>query len=99
MGINNNAPIQLHPELNRDMMSSYINENFRKIYKGFNPLQISDGSNERILIGKYGTDSYGIVVSDTNGDKRILIGAHPTLGQSGIWVSKEGIDVIDELSA
>lgn len=28
---------------------------------------------------------------------RILIGSHPVDGHAGIWVSKDGVDVIDEL--
>lgn len=28
---------------------------------------------------------------------RILIGSHPTDGHAGLWISKTGIDVIEEL--
>ena len=97
MGINNNPPVQLHPDLDKQQSTAFINENFRKLSDGFNPLQISDGTNERVTIGKYATSQYGIVGTDIDGNRRILIGQAPDDGRSGIWVSKEGVDVVTEL--
>lgn len=53
-----------------------------------------------VTIGKYMAGRYGMVISDLDGRyRRILIGQHPIDGRAGSWVSKDGIDVIDELSA
>lgn len=97
MAVNNDPPIQLHPSLPRDLMTSYINENFRKLSDGFNPLQISDGNTNRLIIGRYTQGQYGIVGLDEDGVRRILIGQAPDDGRTGIWVSKDGVDVITEL--
>lgn len=97
MGINNSPPIQLHPYLDKNQTTAFINENFRKLSDGFNPLQISDGTSNRVTIGKYGTSQYGFLGTDSDGVRRILIGQHPVTGVSGIWVSKSGVDVITEL--
>jgi hypothetical protein len=97
MGINNSPPIQLHPDLDKNQTTAFINENFRKLSDSFNPLQMSDGTYERVTIGKYGVSQYGIVGTDTDGNRRILIGQAPDDGRSGIWVSKEGVDVVTEL--
>ena len=58
----------------------------------------ADGKN-RMVIGKWDAKQYGILGSDQNGIRRILIGQAPGDGRSGIWVSKEGVDVIEELEA
>ncbi len=52
-----------------------------------------------VIIGKYATERYGLVISDLDGAyRRILIGQHPVTGAAGIWVSIDGVDVITELS-
>ena len=43
-------------------------------------------------------NSQGFIYSDNSGLRRILMGAHPTDGRIGDWVSKPTIDVITELS-
>jgi hypothetical protein len=97
MGINNSPPVQLSPDIDKAQTTAFINENFRKISDSFNPLQISDGTNNRITLGKYAASQYGFVGTDTDGTRRILIGQSPDDGRSGIWVSKAGVDVITEL--
>lgn len=39
----------------------------------------------------------GLVYSEINGIKRILLGAHPVDGHIGEWITKIGTDVIKEL--
>lgn len=50
-----------------------------------------------VIIGKYRDGRYGLVISDSTGTRRVLIGQHPVDGRPGNWVSKDGIDVITEL--
>jgi hypothetical protein len=96
-GSNNLTPIQLQPNTNQSDTTAYLNENFRAISDALNPLRISDGSTNRILIGRYGQEQYGQVGYDSTGLRRILIGSAPDDGRIGIWVSKDGVDVITEL--
>ena len=98
MAANNDAPIQLHPDLDERNKTAFINENFRKLSDAFNPLRISDGSNDRIIIGRYEASEYGIVGVDKDGTRRCLIGVNPKTGAFGVYVSKPGVDVITELN-
>jgi hypothetical protein len=97
MAINNDPFIQLQPTIPQANQLAYINDNFRKLSDGFNPLIFSDGTSNRVVIGKYQKGQYGIIGTDVDGDRRILIGSAPDDGRIGIWVSKSGVDVIDEL--
>ena len=92
-----------------DMVRSLNKEQQVKVFKG------STGKSALVVgkyaDGSYGTAYYdvdGNLVSKSDGkqtifydssDARILIGQAPIDGRIGIWISKEGIDVIDELSA
>lgn len=98
MAANNEIPVQLHPSLDESTRTAYINENFRKISDSFNPLRISDGTSDRIVIGRYEGSEYGIVGSDADGTRRCLIGVNPATGDFGIYVSIAGVDVITELT-
>lgn len=97
MASNNEPPVQLHPNQDDSIRTAFINENFRKISDAFNPLRISDGSNDRIIIGRYDASEYGIVGTDEDGTRRCLIGVNPATGEFGIYVSIAGVDVITEL--
>ena len=68
MGVNNNAPINISPSLDKSQTAAYINENFRKISDAFNPLKISDGNFDRIIFGKYADGTYGIAYYDEYGN-------------------------------
>jgi hypothetical protein len=68
VGVNNNPPIQIHPEIDKSTMVAYINENFRKISDGFNPLIISDGRKDRLAIGRDKTGNYGVTYYNANGN-------------------------------
>lgn len=97
MASNNNPPVQLHPDLDQSTMVSYINENFRKQADAFNPFRISEGSQDRIIIGRYEQSRYGLIGLDEDGTRRILLGSAPDDGRIGFWISKEGQDVIELL--
>lgn len=74
-----------------DMVRSLNKEQQVKTFNGPN-------SEPAVIIGKYEQSRYGLVCSDTDGNRRILVGQAPDDGRPGVWVSKEGFDVIDELS-
>jgi hypothetical protein len=75
-----------------DMVRSLNKEQQVKVFKGANNINA-------IVTGKYADDRYGILISDASGLRRVLVGQHPVDGRPGNWISKDGIDVIDELSA
>lgn len=86
-----NSTVQNYGQIN-DMVRSLNKEQQVKTFNGLS-------GDTAVIIGKYSQGKYGLVISDTAGLRRILIGQHPLDGRPGNWVSKDGIDVIDELSA
>jgi hypothetical protein len=62
-----------------------------KVFKG-------PSNTNAVIIGKYYSPRYGLVIADDTGTRRVLIGQSPDDGRPGVWVSIEGVDVIDELS-
>lgn len=84
-----NAITQNYGQIN-DMVRQLNNEQVTKAFK-------QTGGNS-VITGKLPTtNSYGTLIYDSSNLARILIGTFN--GRVGIWVSKDGIDVIDELSA
>ncbi len=77
-------------ELN-DALRQFRNEQTTKTFR-------QPGGNA-IVNGRYAEGRYGNLFYDSNGVRRILIGQHPVDGHMGIWQSRDGIDVIDELSS
>jgi hypothetical protein len=74
-----------------DMMRQFNNEQQVKVFKGANNINA-------VVNGRYADGRYGLLISDDAGFRRILVGQHPIDGRPGNWVSKDGVDVIDELS-
>lgn len=62
-GQNQTAPVQLHPSIPQDQLVAMINQNFEALNQANMTRVISDGTNNRIIIGKLPDGSYGIVVS------------------------------------
>jgi hypothetical protein len=90
--ISTNSTPQNYGQIN-DMVRSLNNEQQVKVFKG-------TSGKPALTNGRYMDGRYGTVISDLDGTyRRILVGQHPTDGRPGIWISKDGIDVIDELSA
>lgn len=54
----------------------------------------TDGTIELVKLS-----NIGLLYSEINGLRRILIGAHPVDGHIGEWITKSGTDVITELSS
>lgn len=73
-----------------DMIRSLNKEQQVKSFKGPN-------NTNAVIIGKYNDERYGLLISDSTGTRRVLIGQHPVDGRPGNWVSKDGVDVITEL--
>ena len=90
--ISTNSTPQNYGQIN-DMIRSLNNEQQVKTFKG-------TSGKPALVTGKYMNNRYGIVISDPDGVlRRILIGQHPTDGRPGVWISKDGVDVITELSS
>ena len=90
--------IPLGPGMDSATRDNAINNNFRQIEaeNRTKTIKNSEGKNQ-LTIGMYGNSRYGIVGYDLDGTPRILIGSAPSDGRIGIWVSKPGINVIEEL--
>ena len=100
MASNNIVPVQLTPDINNSDKVAYINENFRAIGEAFNPIRMSDGSNDRVVIGRYVHSTgvyYGYFGFDDDGTLVKYEGINPATGKYGSYITKTGLDVIDEL--
>lgn len=94
------APVKLTPQMDSSTLTNAINDTFNQIEteNRVKVIRDSDGL-DRMVIGQWDNTNYGILGSDPKGIRRILIGQNPKTGASGIWVSKENVDVIAELMA
>lgn len=63
MAVNSNPPIDLDPSMDEGHKLTFINQNFHSLADSLNPYRLSDGSNDRLLIGKDSTGSYVVKVS------------------------------------
>lgn len=92
------SPIQSVPSTDYATFVNNTNANFRQIEaENRSKTILNEQGVEQLTIGRYAPEKYGIVGYDTDGVRRILIGAAPNNGRIGIWVSKPGIDVITAL--
>lgn len=73
-----------------------IDSNFRQLAAENQTKTISQNGGTALQMGKLKNGTYGILLSDTNNTRRILVGFH-TDGQPVIAVSKGGVDVLDAL--
>lgn len=88
--IPSNANMQQALQLiNRDLMALDAEATTKK-YK--------QAGGNAVVMGRLPNKKYGIALSDTGGKQRILLGQHPKDGHIGLWITKEGIDVMDELN-
>lgn len=73
-----------------NMVRQLNNEQITKAFR-------QSGGNS-VVTGKLPFDGgYGTLIYDSNNIARILIGTSPA-GNIGIWATKEGVDVLDELN-
>lgn len=75
--------------INRDLMALDAEATTKK-YK--------QAGGNAVVMGRLPNKKYGIALSDIGGKQRILLGQHPKDGHIGLWITKEGIDVMDELN-
>ena len=75
--------------INRDLMALDA-EATTKRYK--------QAGGNAVVMGRLPNKKYGITLSGIGGKERILLGQHPKDGHIGLWITKEGIDVMDELN-
>lgn len=75
-----------------DMTRQLNKEQQVKVFKGPN-------NTNALINGRYSDTKYGTLISDSTGIRRILLGQHPVDGRPGLWISSDGVDVIDELEA
>ena len=74
-----------------------INNNFMMLDAETYSKTISGGGSKQMISGKLPNGRYGEVFYDTSGRPRILIGQAPNNARPGIWISKDGVDVLQEV--
>ena len=103
MASNNLVPIQLQTGTQLPDLIAYINQNFRTFADALNPIIMSDGTHNRTQVGRYvhtnGVTYYGIFGFDADGTLVRYDGVNPKTSKYGIYLTKTGINVIDELLA
>ena len=75
-------------------MANMINRNFQKLDVESVTKTFSGPSGNSIIQGRLPSGKYGQIYYDNDGVARILIGQAPDDGRMGIWISKEGQDVL-----
>lgn len=58
---------------------------------------ISNNGSTQMQSGRLDNGKYGEVFYDAGGMPRILIGQSPSDGRPGIWITKAGFNVLDEV--
>lgn len=78
---------------------SQINNNFRMLDAETNSKIINaSGGNTAMQSGRLDNGRYGEVFYDDTGTPRILIGQAPEDGRPGIWITKAGYNVLEEVN-
>lgn len=75
-----------------------INQNFMELDAEAFTKTVSKGGNSQITFGKLSNGKYGLLIYDNNAMPRILIGQAPKDGRAGVWVSKPGFNVLNEIN-
>lgn len=76
-----------------------MNANFRQLDAEASTKTImAGGGNAAMQSGRLSNGRYGEVFYDDTGTPRILIGQAPEDGRPGIWVTKAGYNVLDEVN-
>lgn len=95
-------PNRFTPLSSKSKLSSIvqqINANFRQLDAETNSKTImAGGGKNAMLSGRLPNGRYGEVFYDASGTPRILIGQAPKDGRPGIWVTKSGYNVLDEVN-
>lgn len=89
-------PIDSEQELKAALQT--INHNFMMLDAETYAKTISNGKNSQMVSGKLSNGRYGEVFYDAGGMPRILIGQAPNDGRPGVWITKAGFNVLDEVN-
>lgn len=90
------TPINSRQDTQRALQA--INNNFMMLDAETYSKNISNGKNSQMVSGKLSNGRYGEVFYDAGGMPRILIGQAPNDGRPGVWITKEGFNVLDEVN-
>ena len=75
-----------------------INDNFRQLDAETNSKTIMAGGGKNAMqSGRLPNGKYGEVFYDETGTPRILVGQAPNSGRPGIWITKPGFNVLNEV--
>lgn len=76
-----------------------VNDNFRQLDAETNSKTILAGGGKTAMQnGRLSNGKYGELLYDSTGTPRILIGQAPKDGRPGIWVTKPGFNVLNEVN-
>lgn len=73
------------------------NRNFMALDAETYTKTVGGGVGAQMVSGRLDNGRYGEVFYDATGMPRILIGQAPTNGRPGIWITKQGYNVLDEV--
>lgn len=90
------TPINSEQDVQKALQT--INNNFMMLDAETYSKTISNGKNSQMVSGKLSNGRYGEVFYDAGGMPRILIGQAPNDGRPGVWITKEGFNVLDEVN-
>lgn len=75
-----------------------VNDNFRQLdAEAYSKTIQQGGGKPAMQSGRLPNGRYGEVFYDATGTPRILIGQAPKDGRPGIWITKAGYNVLDEV--
>lgn len=74
------------------------NKNFMMLDAETYTKTVARGSSTQMTSGKLPNGRYGEVFYDAGGMPRILIGQAPNDGRPGIWITKAGFNVLNEVN-
>ena len=74
-----------------------INNNFMMLDAEAYTKTVLKGGNAQSTFGKLPNGRYGLLIHDDSGMPRILIGQANGDGRPGIWITKPGFNVLDEV--
>lgn len=73
------------------------NKNFMMLDAEAFTKTVQKGGNAQSTFGKLPNGRYGLLIYDDSGMPRILIGQAPGDGRPGIWITKNGFNVLNEV--
>lgn len=72
------------------------NHNFMLLDAEAYTKDVSKGGNSQVKFGKLPSGRYGLLIYDEGGMPRVLVGQAQRDGRVGIWITKNGFNVLSE---